>query len=411
MPTRPRRYVQTRPLQSWAISLAVLLASGRVLAGGPLLFLPPSPAAAAPPAPRFTVTDLGTLLGGQESAAYALNDRGQVVGWSDGGTDNSLMHQDPNLIHNHAVLWDGRKVRDLGLLKGFPFSAGYGINHNGQIVGGWDVNYHRGGGGPAGLLQNFVLRGGRMTILDNVTPPYLVYAKAINDSGEVAGTTNDSGMVPGAPPSDYRAVLWTGSNVTMLPLPAGFTKAFALALNDTGLVVGTATGKNRHHAILWRKGAALDLDAALPADSFSEATGVNSMGQVVEWGSGGAFLWQDGKKEAVEPLNRTYALTVPHSINDQGQIVGAAGYPPFHTHAFLWQKGKTYDLNGLIPADAGWILQEARAINNHGQLVGWGTHGGKKHAFLLTPMPRPRSRFVARLTAKSEQGRGSGFLR
>jgi len=390
MHERYRQYVQAHPFQRWAISLVGLFACGHVLAGGQLAAPPPKPA--APLAPHFTVTDLGTLPGGEESAAYALNDRGQVVGWSDSGVDSAASFS-KDMVHNHAVLWDSGKVRDLGLLKGFPFSAGHGINRSGQIVAGWDVNYHPYiGGGPAGLLQNFVWRNGRKAFLDNVTPPYLDYAKAINDSGQVAGTTNDSGMVPGAPPSGYRAVLWAGPKVTTLPLPAGFTESYALALNDTGLVVGTATGKNRHHAILWRKGAALDLDAALPADSFSEATGVNNMGQVIEWGGGGAFLWQDGKKEAVEPLNRTYALTVPHSINDQGQIVGVAGYPPFHTHAFLWQRGKTYDLNGLIPADVGWVLEDAKAINNHGQVVGWGRHAGKKRAFLLTPVPRLRSR-------------------
>jgi len=354
-----------------------------------LLALLRHPADAVPPAPRFTVADLGTLPGGHESAAYALNDRGQVVGWSDGGTDNSLMHHDPNLVHTHAVLWDAGKVRDLGLLKGFPFSAGHGINNHGQIVAGWDVNYRSGGGGPAGLLQNFVWQAGRKTVLDNETPPYLDYAKAINDSGMVAGTTNDSGMVSGAVFSGYRAVVWAGPNVTTLPLPLGFTETFALALNNTGLVVGTATGNNRHHAILWRKGSVVDLDAGLPAGGYSEATGVNNLGQIIERGGGGAFLWQDGKRQPIEPLNRAYALTVPHGINDGGRIVGEAGYPPFHTHAFLWQNGTTHDLNSLISAEAGWVLQAARAINSHGQIVGWGTHRGKKHAFLLTPVPPP----------------------
>ena len=404
MHERYRQYVQANPLQGLAISLAVLLACGRVLAGGQLLGPPPKPVPAAPPAPRFTLTDLGTLPGGQESAAYALNDRGQVVGWSDGGTDNSLMHQDPNLIHNHAVLWEGGKVRDLGLLKGFPFSAGYGINHRGQIVGGFDVNYRSGGGGPAGLLQNFVWRGKQKTVLDNITPPYLVYAKAINDSGQVAGTTNDSGMVAGAPPSDYRAVLWTGSKVTTLPLPAGYTETYAFALNNTGMVVGYAVRENGHrHAVLWRNGRVVDV-GAFPADGYyCEAFGVNDLGQIVGWSSGGAFLWQDGKMQGLPQLSHDYPDMVAFGINNQGQIVGEADGNSSRRHAFLWQRGTTYDLNGLIPADSGWILKEARAINSHGQVVGWGSHEGKKRAFLLTPVARP--------TAMSGRGRGLGFLR
>jgi probable HAF family extracellular repeat protein len=389
MHERPRQYVQAHPFQRWAISLLGLLACGHVLAGGRLLALPLKPV--APPAPRFTVTDLGTLPSGQESAAYALNDRGQVVGWSDSGADSAALFG-KDMVHNHAVLWDGGKVRDLGLLKGVPFSAGHGINRSGQIVGGWDVNYHRGGGGPAGLTQNFVLRGGRKTVLDNVTPPYLVYAKAINDSGQVAGTTNDSGMVPGAPPSDYRAVLWMGSKVTTLPLPAGFTETYANALNNTGMVVGTAIRENGHrHAVLWRKGGVVDLCTVPPDIYYCEATGVNDLGQAIGFGGGQALLWQNGKREELAPLSRDYPDMVALGINNLGQIVGVAdkGLP---RHAFLWQNGTTYDLNGLIPADAGWILQEARAINSHGQIVGWGRHGGKKRAFLLTPASRLRSR-------------------
>ena len=147
-----------------------------------LLALLRKPGDAAPPAPHFTVIDLGTLPGGHESAAYALNDRGQVVGWSDGGPDSSFMRHDTMMVHNHAVLWDGGRMRDLGLMKGFPYSAGHGINSHGQVVGGWDVNYHPYiGGMPAGLLQNFVWRAGRKTVLDNGTPPYLRDANAITD--------------------------------------------------------------------------------------------------------------------------------------------------------------------------------------------------------------------------------------
>jgi hypothetical protein len=42
------------------------------------------------------------------------------------------------------------------------------------------------------------------------------------------------------------------------------------------------------------------------------------------------------------------------------------------------------DLNKLIPAGSGWMLQEAYGINNAGQIVGTGMHNGQEHAFLLT---------------------------
>jgi hypothetical protein len=43
------------------------------------------------------------------------------------------------------------------------------------------------------------------------------------------------------------------------------------------------------------------------------------------------------------------------------------------------------DLNNLIPAGTGWVLQEGAAINDVGQIAGYGTLNRQSHAFLLTP--------------------------
>jgi len=43
------------------------------------------------------------------------------------------------------------------------------------------------------------------------------------------------------------------------------------------------------------------------------------------------------------------------------------------------------DLNNMIPAGTGWVLQAGAAINDAGQIAGSGTLNGKSHAFLLTP--------------------------
>jgi len=67
-------------------------------------------------------------------------------------------------------------------------------------------------------------------------------------------------------------------------------------------------------------------------------------------------------------------------INDSGQTVGQSG-----SRAVLWRGGRIANLNDLVGAGTGWVLKEARAINNRGQIVGWGDYGGQKRAFLLTP--------------------------
>jgi hypothetical protein len=47
------------------------------------------------------------------------------------------------------------------------------------------------------------------------------------------------------------------------------------------------------------------------------------------------------------------------------------------------------DLNALISANSGWVLQIARAINVAGEIVGTGAVEGTQHAFLLTPQCAP----------------------
>lgn len=73
------------------------------------------------------VIDLGTL-GGAHSYAYGINDGGVVVGWSHDAFGRS-----------RAFVWSGGMLFDLNDLvsnaPGWQLTAAYGINENGQIVG------------------------------------------------------------------------------------------------------------------------------------------------------------------------------------------------------------------------------------------------------------------------------------
>jgi probable HAF family extracellular repeat protein len=69
-----------------------------------------------------TMTDLGTL-GTGESYAWAINNRGQITGYSDTSKGQT-----------HAFLWEGGVMTDLGTLGG-KYSFAYAINDHGQVVG------------------------------------------------------------------------------------------------------------------------------------------------------------------------------------------------------------------------------------------------------------------------------------
>jgi probable HAF family extracellular repeat protein len=94
------------------------------------------------------ITPLLTL-GGAQSAAQAINDRGQVVGWSTVVTPSGHDAQ-----ASHAALWEGDSVADLGILPGGGHSWAWSINSRGQIVGAATVGPYSGGLTHAVLWQD-----------------------------------------------------------------------------------------------------------------------------------------------------------------------------------------------------------------------------------------------------------------
>ena len=84
-------------------------------------------------------------------------------------------------------------------------------------------------------------------------------------------------------------------------------------------------------------------------------------------------------------------------INNKGDVVGqscdanpiTAQTPP-NCRAYLWRRGKMFDLNSLIPADSTLHLTSGYGINDAGEIAGYGTEKGTGdvHAFLLIPCDR-----------------------
>jgi len=146
--------------------------------------------------------NLGSLGGTYDNLATAINDRGQVVGWSDLPHD-SFDPQTGNFTGTtHSFLWQDGIMTDLGTLPGDGCPAmcsayAYGINNAGQVVGeSCDEN---------NTCDAFLSQNGTMTDLNNpaierLTTPgsfAILQAEGINSQGEIVGAAIDTN--PGSP--------------------------------------------------------------------------------------------------------------------------------------------------------------------------------------------------------------------
>ncbi len=318
---------------------------------------------------RYAITDLGEVTDGDSEAA-GMNNAGQIAGTALSDDDTS-----------QGFAWNGGQATPLGALPKHHFSIAYGINGTGQIAA---ASYNIPGHGRAFLWNGVPHRLGSL--------PGFPYSEArgVNDAGQVAGFA-ETGSRDRWQAQIARAFLWQSGQMTDLGTLGG-PYSYAYGLNNSGMVVGKADTNTfgQTHAFVWQNGQMQDLGTLGGANSL--AYRVNDGGQIVgssETGAGDqrhAFLWQAGQMRDLGALPGT-SYSVAYDVNAQGDVVGSAepvlGSPA--KRAFLWRSGHLTDLNALLPARSAWTLQEARAINDKGQIAGEGRLNGHLHAFLLTP--------------------------
>jgi probable HAF family extracellular repeat protein len=348
-------------------------------------------------APRtsYRVVNLGD---GQLSALPKINARGQVVfSLFDGAA-------------SRGYFYDGRKVGDIGTLGGTDTMA-LDLNNAGQLAGGSLT--------ASGNEHAFVWSaGGGMVDLGLLPDTANASAQAINNRGVVTGYAEG---VPFTPPLAFRWSLGEGLR-SLGALAPGFDGAsWGDALNDAGLIAGSANAASLdRHAFAWTQARGLvDIDTL--GSSYSEATAVNARGEVAgNRVPGGdeilyrAFLWTPGRSMKdlgtaggtesfaldMSPGGRIAGIvnldngdqramtwTRDESMrllgtlggansraiqaNDRGQVVGYANDRSQAFRAFLWSaRSGMVDLNTrLRQAPPGLVLDDALAINDDGSIV------------------------------------------
>ena len=343
----------------------------------------------------YTITDLGPL------SPTAVNIWGQVVG---------------NLNGQAFISTRFAGQKGLGTLTGGTFSNAASINDLGAVTGTADGPATIVGQGTkqvcSDLTQPFVwtrengMRGLGGAILENDAFPCDVpfYGTWINIPGEVVG-------YDGVYTNNWQfGFSWTNSS-GMTFFGDSFSPTFANAISNTGQIVGeNSSNAPFSHATSWKNGIATDLGTLGGSDYASSANGVNDLGRIVGWSTTAPISWFFGwcgtathavswaANGGISDLGTLPGdtLSAASNINFFGQIIGSSGntatcdfgVAPYQVigRPFIWtRRGGMQDLNALISANSGWVLNSATGINIWGQIVGSGTLNGQSRGFLLTP--------------------------
>ena len=312
--------------------------------------------------------DIAPIAGRPEG----LNNRGQVVGY---------YYTDTRGQHYQAFLYSDGTTTNLFPDPTTNYEA-TGINGKGQISA---INATTGG----------LFYDSSTKVKQDIFPS--TRANGINQNGDVVGLVSAG---------DDEGFIYSSSTgkVQRIGKIGGYTNA--TAINNKGQAAGYFVTGGQGHAFLYSNGSGLQDIGTLPGGVSALATGLNDSGDVVGYSDGitngtsfgnHAFLYHNGAMTDIGALINPQYASFADGINNAGDIVGEAG-----NTGFLFHNGQNFDLNNLIDPSLGWNIRTATAINDNGQIIGYGNLGG----FIMTPhrsaVPAPGSLLVC--------GLGGGLL-
>jgi len=337
-------------------------------------------------ASSYIVQDLGSL--GGESAAYAINNSGQVVGFSFTGLGTTGLWR--GFLYSNGVMTPIAPPADLPSES--TETVARDINDAGTVVGeiiGPDHYFH----------TVFRLSDTTMTFPlgypQNPPANRDIFGYGINNSGTIVG-----GHTPISQNFARAYQVGTGGAVQYIGTE-GYS--VAIGINDLNQIVGvsatTASTADPQHAFLYQNQTMTDI-GTLPGDLSSRAAAINNSGQIVGsscqdgWQSCHPFLYENGSMTDLGVLNGEFGFgTMAADINASGKVVGyyqIGQNEDNGTRAFLYSSGTINDLNSLIDPAVGWTLEHAYGINNAGFIVGDGLNSlGQRHAYMLVPYLTP----------------------
>ncbi|MEE9354910.1 MAG: hypothetical protein V3U75_04900 [Methylococcaceae bacterium] len=332
---------------------------------------------------EYTITPLGTLEGGVSSEANDININGQIVGTSklENGSTRAFLSE---------ITENGRVTIDIGTLPTpsvtfNKITMPRAINDAGQIVG----QYGGGFSSARAFLSEDLGEGRFMLDLGTLGGEGSTSATDINNNGQITGESKTlSGLQRAFLTSD------TSNGRVMIDLGTYETdESAASSINNLGQVVAFGWSGPRHrpstrHDFLSIK-TGNDRVNVQPFEVGTTISQINNLGQILVKKLGLPYLATETENgQELLQLNgflRFFsARTFIRGMNDSTEVVGYN----IDDGAFLYSNDNTYLLMDLITNNTGdWSsLDVATAINNLGQIVGYGTYNNQKTAFLLVPV-------------------------
>ncbi len=248
-------------------------------------------------------------LGGYNGVAASANNLGQIVGWAETAVNDPTCVL-PQVQQFEAVIWGPGKdqIQQLSPLGDDPDSAATAINDKGQVAGISGICQNAVGAFSA--KHALLWQDGQPTDLGNIgghgwnTPTF------INNQGQIVGFANASGdLVNGQLALKFHAFLWTKDRgMRDLGTLPGDAISEALGINEAGQVVGVSYGLGFSHprAFLWQNDVMTDLNSLVPVGSLTlqVAGDINDRGEI----TGAAF-------DSATKTNPAF-LAIPRSDED-----------------------------------------------------------------------------------------------
>ncbi len=275
--------------------------------------------------------DLEPPAGFTDARAFSASRRGQVVGEALNPSEVTN-----GVARRHAVSWRldwGRlDTCDLGVPDGWDTSTAFDVNEAGDVVGTANRTESDGAGGLRMRSEVVVWRRphrhssaceSELQVLDGRDDLPFKQNPSINEHGDVVARAD---LITSGQPTISRPLVWARREHSYrapfeLPVPDGFTDAYARDLNSRGVVVGTA----------------------LVRDAANRTTSAQGVSWRFERGR-----WRVSLLE--QPAG--VGFTSPEQISEKGDVVGTTPTPATgHSGALLWPRLKGHGHHDEDDAD------------------------------------------------------------